>query len=72
MIETTLDASSDVEEETILSPGRADGESDTEVNITDAARKKAEELGVEPLEVKGTGSGGKILVRDVQKAAGNV
>ena len=35
---------------------------------TNAARRKAEELGVDLSQVEGTGSGGRILVRDVQKA----
>jgi pyruvate/2-oxoglutarate dehydrogenase complex dihydrolipoamide acyltransferase (E2) component len=41
----------------------------TEVEATDAARRKAEDLGVDLARVEGTGSGGRILVRDVQKAA---
>lgn len=36
---------------------------------TDAARRKAEELGMDLSSVEGTGSGGRILVRDVEKAA---
>jgi pyruvate/2-oxoglutarate dehydrogenase complex dihydrolipoamide acyltransferase (E2) component len=36
---------------------------------TDAARKKAEELGLDLSEVSGTGSGGRVLLRDVEKAA---
>lgn len=41
----------------------------TEVEATDAARRKAEDLGVDLARVEGTGSGGRIVVRDVQKAA---
>lgn len=41
-----------------------------EVKATDAAERKARELGVRLSEVKGTGSGGRILVKDVEKAAG--
>ena len=37
---------------------------------TPAASKKAEELGLDLLEVEGTGAGGRVLVRDVLKAAG--
>lgn len=37
---------------------------------TDAARRKAEELGVDLAQVEGTGAGGRILVTDVRKAAG--
>ena len=44
-----------------------DGQEDPEV--TDAARRRAEELGVDPTEVKGTGSGGRVLVKDVEAAA---
>lgn len=37
---------------------------------TEAARRKAEELGVDLSRIEGTGAGGRVLVRDVQKAAG--
>lgn len=36
---------------------------------TDAARRKAEELGIDLSQLEGTGSGGRILLRDVKKAA---
>jgi pyruvate/2-oxoglutarate dehydrogenase complex dihydrolipoamide acyltransferase (E2) component len=36
---------------------------------TDAARGKAEKLGIDLSQVEGTGSGGRILVKDVKKAA---
>ncbi len=36
---------------------------------TDAARRKAENLGIDLSQVEGTGSGGRILLRDVQRAA---
>jgi pyruvate/2-oxoglutarate dehydrogenase complex dihydrolipoamide acyltransferase (E2) component len=39
------------------------------VEATDAARRKAEELGVDLSQVEGTGSGGRILVKDVKQAA---
>ena len=42
----------------------------TEVGATEAARRKAEKLGVDLSRVEGTGAGGRVLVRDVQKAAG--
>ena len=45
--------------------GRAAGD----VAATEAARRKAEELGVELSGVEGTGPGGRITVRDVQAAA---
>jgi pyruvate/2-oxoglutarate dehydrogenase complex dihydrolipoamide acyltransferase (E2) component len=40
-----------------------------EPEATDAARLKAENLGIDLSQVEGTGSGGRILVRDVQRAA---
>ena len=48
----------------------ARGAEDTaEVEATTAARRKAEELGVDLSRVEGTGAGGRVLVGDVQKAA---
>jgi pyruvate/2-oxoglutarate dehydrogenase complex dihydrolipoamide acyltransferase (E2) component len=44
-------------------------ESSEETEATEAARSKAEELGVDLNQVEGTGSGGRIVVRDVRKAA---
>jgi pyruvate/2-oxoglutarate dehydrogenase complex dihydrolipoamide acyltransferase (E2) component len=41
-----------------------------EPNATDAARRKAEELGVDLAQIEGTGAGGRVLVTDVRKAAG--
>lgn len=41
-----------------------------EPEATPAARKKAEELGLDLSAVEGTGAGGRILVRDVLQAAG--
>lgn len=45
------------------------GKDDRQVQATDAARQRAQELGVELSTLEGTGSGGRILVRDVQGAA---
>jgi hypothetical protein len=42
---------------------------DAEVDATDAARRKAGELGVKLPRVRGTGSGGRVLVKDVERAA---
>jgi large subunit ribosomal protein L20 len=42
---------------------------DTEVGATEAAERKAEALGVDLSEVEGTGSGGRITVGDVERAA---
>ena len=44
-------------------------ESAGEIEATGAARSKADDLGVDLTQVEGTGSGGRITVRDVQKAA---
>ena len=53
--------------------GAEDPETDDEVagepNATDAARRKAEELGVDLTRIEGTGVGGRILVGDVRRAA---
>jgi pyruvate/2-oxoglutarate dehydrogenase complex dihydrolipoamide acyltransferase (E2) component len=73
-------------EETMGGPSHAEGsvsEQDTteqtedrgdesagEVKATDAARRKAEELGIDLSRVEGTGAGGRILVGDVKRAAG--
>ena len=40
-----------------------------DLNITDAARQKADELGVDLSQVEGTGAEGRITVRDVTSAA---
>jgi pyruvate/2-oxoglutarate dehydrogenase complex dihydrolipoamide acyltransferase (E2) component len=40
-----------------------------EPQATEAARRKAENLGIDLSQVEGTGSEGRILVRDVQEAA---
>ena len=45
---------------------------DTEVEATEAAERKAEELDVDLSEVEGTGSEGNVLVEDVEDAAGEV
>ena len=49
--------------------GDLDSEDDSEVDATDAARRKADELGVKLSEVQGTGSNGRVLVKDVERAA---
>jgi pyruvate/2-oxoglutarate dehydrogenase complex dihydrolipoamide acyltransferase (E2) component len=40
-----------------------------ELKATDAARRKAAELGVDLAQIEGTGAGGRILITDVKKAA---
>jgi pyruvate/2-oxoglutarate dehydrogenase complex dihydrolipoamide acyltransferase (E2) component len=39
------------------------------VDATEAAERRAGELGVRLSEVKGTGAGGRILIKDVEEAA---
>ena len=41
-----------------------------EPEVTDAAKRRAKELGVDPTSVEGTGSGGRVLFKDVEAAAG--
>jgi hypothetical protein len=48
---------------------RAEDEDTGEVDATDAARRKAGELGVDLSEVRGTGSNSRVLVKDVERAA---
>jgi pyruvate/2-oxoglutarate dehydrogenase complex dihydrolipoamide acyltransferase (E2) component len=46
------------------------GEPKSKVQATPAAERRAEELGVDLSRVEGTGSGGRITVKDVKSAAG--
>jgi len=48
---------------------RVDGEPKSRVQATPAAERRAEELGLDLSRVEGTGSGGRITVKDVQSAA---
>lgn len=63
------------EDEAVQGTGEGDGDQKTEKEnagapkATGAARQKAKDLGVELSSVTGTGAGGRILVRDVMKAA---
>ena len=41
-----------------------------EPEVTDAAKRRAKELDVDLADVKGSGSGGRVLVKDVEAAAG--
>jgi pyruvate/2-oxoglutarate dehydrogenase complex dihydrolipoamide acyltransferase (E2) component len=43
--------------------------SEEEPDATDAARQKAEQLGVDLSEIEGSGAGGRITVKDVVSAA---
>ena len=47
----------------------SDGEVEEGPEVTEAARRRAEELGVDLARVAGTGSGGRVLVKDVEAAA---
>lgn len=57
----------DVDEPDDLGNTSEDGAEEPEA--TEAARKKARHLGVDLAQVNGSGSGGRILVRDVTQAA---
>jgi hypothetical protein len=46
-----------------------ESEENGEVEATDAARRKADELGMKLSDVRGTGSGGRVLVKDVERTA---
>jgi pyruvate/2-oxoglutarate dehydrogenase complex dihydrolipoamide acyltransferase (E2) component len=48
----------------------SDSSADGEPEATEAARFKARELGVDLSGLEGTGSGGRIILRDVTRAAG--
>jgi pyruvate/2-oxoglutarate dehydrogenase complex dihydrolipoamide acyltransferase (E2) component len=47
----------------------AGGSGQEEPDATQAARQKAEELGVDLSQVEGSGTGGRITIRDIQRAA---
>jgi large subunit ribosomal protein L20 len=47
----------------------AESEPEVEVNATEAAERKAEELGVDISAVEGSGQGGRVVVGDVDDAA---
>ena len=49
-------------------PGEASEQKD-KVQATPAAERKAEDLGVDLSQIEGTGSGGRITVKDVTEAA---
>jgi hypothetical protein len=64
------------EEGDVLDPSMPEGEDresedaeDGKLDATDAARRKANELGVKLSDVRGTGSNGRVLVKDVERAA---
>ena len=61
-----------VEEEAVVgeasTPGEG-GEHKDKAQATPAAERKAEDLGVDLSQIEGTGSGGRITVKDVREAA---
>jgi pyruvate/2-oxoglutarate dehydrogenase complex dihydrolipoamide acyltransferase (E2) component len=61
-----------LEEEAVVgeasTPGEA-GEQKAKAQATPAAARKAEDLGVDLSQIEGTGSGGRITVKDVREAA---
>src|SRR5215210_4198822 len=68
--ETTVDTEVVDETGDVLAPQvGVDAEAGGEPEATEAARNKARELGVDLSGLEGTGSGGRIIVRDVAKAA---
>jgi e3 binding domain len=72
VVEQTLNESGQVSEEAVV--GEADmagedGEQKGEVQLTPAAERRAEDLGVDLSQIEGTGSGGRITVKDVMAAA---
>ncbi len=67
-VETVTEAGEDQEAPEASADGTQDQEEGPEV--TDAAQRRADELGVDPTGVEGTGSGGRVLVKDVEAAAG--
>ncbi len=71
VVEEVLDEEGDVLDLSMLEEEdrESEDEDDENVDATDAARRKADELGVNLSNVKGTGSNGRVLVKDVERAA---
>src|SRR5215207_3895355 len=72
IVEQTLSESGEVSEEAVVSEADTAGEAGEEkgvVQATFAAERRAEDLGVDISEVEGTGSGGRITIKDVTGAA---
>ena len=71
-VEQTLTESGEVSEEAVVGEADTAGEAGEEkgvVQATSAAERRAEDLGVDISEVEGTGSGGRITIKDVTGAA---
>jgi hypothetical protein len=72
IVEQTLSESGEVSEEAVVGEADTAGEAGEEkgvVQATSAAERRAEDLGVDISEVEGTGSGGRITIKDVTGAA---
>ena len=72
IVEQTLTESGEVSEEAVVGEADTAGEAGEEkgvVQATSAAERRAEDLGVDISEVEGTGSGGRITIKDVTGAA---
>src|SRR5215211_7175395 len=70
-VRRVVDASGSIVEQTLTDSGEVSEEAVVgEVEATPAAELKAEDLGVDLSQVEGTGSGGRITVKDVAGAAG--
>ncbi len=66
---TVKDVTRAAEEAQVEAEEEAEDETAEEINASDAARRAAEELGIDLSEVEGTGSGGIITVMDVTEFA---
>ena len=62
-------AEPDVAEPDLAEPDAVGGDASRTVEATEAARRKAEEIGVDLTEVRSTGADGRITVEDVNKRA---
>jgi pyruvate/2-oxoglutarate dehydrogenase complex dihydrolipoamide acyltransferase (E2) component len=72
IVEQTLTESGEVSEEAVVGEADTAGEAGEEkgvVQATFAAERRAEDLGVDLSQVEGTGSGGRITIKDVTGAA---
>jgi len=66
---TTIEKSLDEARENVTNLDTEHLRKQGELNATDAARREARKRGVDITEVEGTGSGGRIVVADVRRAA---
>ncbi|HLL56842.1 MAG TPA: E3 binding domain-containing protein, partial [Rubrobacteraceae bacterium] len=70
MVEGVLDDEGNVANPSVSEEnGDRESEDDAGVDATDAARRKADKLGVTLSQVRGTGASGRVLVKDVEEAA---